>query len=130
MSTPATPEEVAHVRRNVVFYRAMAYVTGVVLVILCVTALLQLAIGDGAVVNVLGQVHGVLYIIYLAAAYLLARRLRLAAGPTVLMLLAGTVPVLTFVVERQVTHRYLEPALAAGGPAAAPAPAAAPPPAG
>jgi len=43
---------------------------------------------------------------------LLARRLRLTAGPTVLMLLAGTVPILTFVVERWVTHRYIEPALA------------------
>ena len=130
MSAPATPEEVAQVRRNVVFYRVMAYVTGVVLVILCVMALLQLAISDGSVVNVLGQVHGVLYIVYLAAAYLLARRLRLAPGPTVLMLLAGTIPVLTFVVERHVTHRYLEPALAGGAPAGAPAPAPVPPQAG
>ncbi len=128
MSVPATPEEVAQVRRNVVFYRVMAYVTGVVLIILCVMALLQLAISDGALVNVLGQVHGVLYIVYLAAAYLLARRLRLAPAATALMLLAGTVPVLTFVVERQVTHRYLEPALGAGAGAAAPAPV--PPPAG
>ncbi len=119
-----TPEEVAQVRRNVVFYRLMAYVTGVVLVILCVLALLQLGVNDGTAVNLLGQVHGVLYIVYLAAAYLLARRLKLAAGPTVLMLLAGTIPVLTFVVERQVTHRYLAPALAAepgGVPAPAPA---------
>jgi hypothetical protein len=30
----------------------------------------------------------------------------------VLMLLAGTIPILTFVVERWVTHRYIEPALA------------------
>ena len=117
-------------RRNVVFYRVMAYVTGVVLVILCVMALLQLAISDGGLVNVLSQVHGVLYIGYLAAAYLLARRLRLAPGPTVLMLLAGTIPVLTFVVERHVTHRYLEPALAGGAPAGAPAPAPVPPQAG
>ncbi len=127
MSAPVNPEEVAQVRRNVVFYRAMAYLTGVVLVILCVMALLQLAISDGALVNVLGQVHGVLYIVYLAAAYLLARRLRLAAGPTALMLLAGTIPVLTFIVERRVTHRYLEPAMTAGGQAGAPAPAPAGP---
>ncbi len=115
-------------RRNVVFYRLMAYVTGVVLVVLCVAALLQLGMDDAAAVNVLGQVHGVLYIVYLVAAYLLARRLRLAAGPTVLMLLAGTVPVLTFVVERRVTHRYLGPALAGTGePGAVAAPAPAPP---
>jgi hypothetical protein len=28
------------------------------------------------------------------------------------MLLAGTIPILTFVVERWVTHRYIDPALA------------------
>ena len=68
-------------------YRVMAYITGVV--------------------------HGILYIIYLVVAYLLARRLRLPTGPTVLVLLAGTIPVLTFVVERWLTRRYINPALAA-----------------
>jgi len=115
------------VRRNVVFYRLMAYVTGVVLVLLCVLAILQVAISDGAAVNLVGTTHGILYIIYLAAAYTLARRLRLPLAPTVVLLLAGTIPVLTFVVERHVTHRYIEPALAAGAagggpPAAAPVP--------
>jgi hypothetical protein len=33
------------------------------------------------------------------------------------MLLAGTIPILTFVVERWVTHRYIEPALAGEQPA-------------
>jgi integral membrane protein len=126
---------VAQVRRNVIFYRLMAYVTGVVLVILCLLAILQVAVNDGAAVNLLGQVHGVLYIVYLAAAYTLARRLKLAPKPTVLLLLAGTIPVLTFIVERRVTHRYIGPAMAAGEPAGgepagAAAPATVPPPAG
>lgn len=114
-------------RRNVMFYRLMAYVTGVVLVVLCLLAILQVAVSDGAAVNLLGQVHGVLYIIYLVAAYLLARRLRADRKTTVVMLLAGTIPVLTFVVERKVSHRYIEPALAAAGPGGAPAPATVPP---
>ncbi len=107
-------------RRNVLFYRLMAYVTGVVLVILCLLAILQIGVNDGAAVNLLGQVHGVLYIIYLVAAYLLARRLRVDRRTMVVMLLAGTIPVLTFVVERKVSHRYIEPALAAA-PEGAPA---------
>jgi integral membrane protein len=121
---------VAQVRRNVIFYRLMAYVTGVVLVVLCLLAILQLAVNDGAAVNLLGQVHGVLYIVYLAAAYTLARRLKLAPKPTVLLLLAGTIPVLTFIVERRVTHRYLEPATAAAAPAGPAAAAPVPPAAG
>ncbi len=100
-------------------YRVMAYVTGVVLIILCFVGIpLQLIDNNTTVVNDVGTLHGFLYIIYLVFAYLLARRLRLAIGPTVILLLAGTIPVLTFVVERWVTRRFINPALAA---AAAPA---------
>jgi integral membrane protein len=101
-------------------YRVMAYITGVVLIVLCFVGIpLQIA-GHPAVANNVGVVHGILYIIYLAAAYLLARRLRLANGPIVLLLLAGTIPVLTFVVERWMTRRYINPAISAAPPAAAP----------
>jgi integral membrane protein len=100
------------VRAAVLRYRVMAYVTGVVLIILCFVGIpLQIA-GYPAVANNVGVLHGILYIIYLVFAGLLARRLRLTVGPTVLMLLAGTIPILTFVVERWVTHRYIDPALA------------------
>jgi integral membrane protein len=98
-------------------YRVMAYITGVVLMVLCFVGIpLQIA-GHPAVANDVGVVHGILYIIYVIVAYLLARLLKLAAGPTVLLLLAGTIPVLTFVVERWVTHRYIEPAMAASNAA-------------
>ena len=39
----------------------------------------------------------------------------IASPRTVLVLLAGTIPVLTFVVERWVTRSYIGPALAAAG---------------
>jgi integral membrane protein len=101
-------------------YRVMAYITGVVLIVLCFVGIpLQIA-GYPAVANDVGVVHGILYIIYLVVAYLLARRLRLPTGPTVLVLLAGTIPVLTFVVERWLTRRYINPALAAAAPPAQP----------
>jgi integral membrane protein len=100
------------VRAAVLRYRVMAYVTGVVLIVLCFVGIpLQIA-GHPEVANNVGVLHGILYIIYLVFAWLLARRLRLSIGPTVLMLLAGTIPILTFVVERWVTHRYIDPALA------------------
>jgi integral membrane protein len=105
----------------------MAYVTGVVLMILCFVGVpLQVFAGDAAVANYVGTTHGILYLIYLVTAYLLARKLRLARAPTVLLLAAGTVPVLTFVVERWMTRRFINPALQASGdpvPAANPAPA-------
>ncbi len=118
-------------RAAVLRYRVMAYVTGVVLMVLCFVGIpLQVFAHDDAVVNYVGTTHGILYIIYLITAYLLSRQLKMKLGSpqTVILLLAGTIPVLTFVVERWMTRRYINPALAAAAAGtAAGAPAAAQP---
>jgi integral membrane protein len=101
-------------------YRIMAYVTGVVLIFLCFVGIpLQVFAHNAVIANDVGTAHGILYLIYLAAAYLMTRQvgMKLASPQTVLVLLAGTIPVLTFVVERWVTRRYINPALAAARPA-------------
>jgi integral membrane protein len=101
------------VRGTVLRYRVMAYITGVMLVILCFAGIpLQIA-GYPALAHVAGFVHGILYMIYVVTAALLAWKLRLAIVPTLLVLLAGIIPILTFVVERWMTRRYINPALAA-----------------
>ncbi len=92
-------------------YRVMAYVTGVVLVILCFVGIPLQVAGYPAVANDVGVLHGILYIIYLIVDWMLSRRLLLATKPTVIMLLAGTIPIMTFVVERWVTRRFINPAL-------------------
>src|SRR5580700_2655283 len=94
-------------------YRVMAYVTGVVLMVLCFVGIpLQVFAHNLAVVNYVGTTHGILYLIYLGAAYLMTRQvgMKVASPQTVLVLLAGTIPV-----ERWVTRRYINPALAAAG---------------
>ncbi len=109
-------------------YRIMAYVTGVVLMVLCFVGIpLQIFAHNNFVVNYVGTTHGILYLIYLAAAYLMTRQvgMKLASPQTVLVLLAGTIPVLTFVVERWVTRQYINPALAAAQAAPGQMPAAA-----
>ena len=93
-------------------YRVMAYVTGAVLIVLCFVGIPLQVAGYPAVAHYVGVVHGILYIIYLLCAWQLARMLRLAAKPTLIMLLAGTIPVMTFIVERWVTRRFISPALA------------------
>ena len=105
-------KEVGRVRLNVTLYRVMAYITGVVLIVLCVLAIAQVFTDDSAIVNVVGTVHGFLYIVYLIVSYPLTRRLRLPFWPTIAVLLAGTIPVMTFIVEARIRHRYIEPALA------------------
>jgi integral membrane protein len=99
------------VKAAVLRYRVMAYVTGVVLVVLCFVGIPLQVAGHPAVAHDVGVVHGILYIIYLVFAWLLARGLRLGTKPTVIMLLAGTVPIMTFVVERWVTRRFINPVL-------------------
>jgi integral membrane protein len=98
-------------------YRVMAYVTGTMLIVLCFVGIpLQVFAHDDAVAKIVGTVHGVLYIIYLVVAFTMTRlvRIRTASLTTVIVLAAGTIPVLTFVVERWVTRRYIDPAMAVG----------------
>jgi integral membrane protein len=99
-------------------YRVMAYVTGVVLIVLVFAGIpLQVAAHNNVIVSYVGTTHGILYLIYLVAAFLMTVQVGMkpATPGTVIVLLAGTIPVLTFVVERWVTRRYIDPALAAAG---------------
>jgi integral membrane protein len=112
------------VKAAVLRYRVMAYITGVVLMVLCFVGIPLQVAGHPAVANDVGVVHGILYIIYLVFAWLLSRRLGLATKPTVIMLLAGTVPIMTFIVERWVTRRFINPALAEVAPGQPAVPAA------
>jgi integral membrane protein len=105
--------ETVAVTRAVLRYRVMAYVTGTVLIVLCFVGIPLQVAGHPVVANDVGVVHGILYIIYLVFAWILSRKLRLATKPTVIMLLAGTIPIMTFIVERWVTRRFINPALAA-----------------
>ena len=105
-------------------YRVMAYITGTVLIILCFVGIpLQVFANNLVIVKYVGTLHGALYIVYIIVAFIMTRmvRMKVASPSTVIVLLAGTIPVLTFVVERWISHRYIEPALAAAGdsPAAA-----------
>jgi integral membrane protein len=99
-------------------YRVMAYVTGVVLVVLVFVGIpLQVFAHNLVVVKYVGTAHGILYIIYVVVAFIMTRAVRmpLASPKTVIVLLAGILPVLTFVIERWVTRTYINPALAAAG---------------
>ena len=109
-------------RGVVLRYRVMAYITGVVLVILCFVGIpLQVFANNDVVVNDVGTLHGILYIIYLVTAFMMTRMvgMKVASAGTLIVLLAGTIPILTFVVERWVTRTYINPALAAASASAA-----------
>ena len=64
------------------------------------------------VVKDLGSTAVFLSIALALAAWLLARRMGLPVTPTVIMLLAAPLPFMTFIVERWVTRKFINPALA------------------
>jgi integral membrane protein len=93
----------------------MAYVTGTMLIVLCFVGIpLQVFGHNDSVAKVVGTLHGFLYIIYLVVAFTMTRfvRIRTASLTTIIVLLAGTIPILTFVVERWISRRYIEPVMA------------------
>ncbi len=87
-------------------YRVLAWVVGVILLALVLVAMPLKYLGDSpGLVQTIGPVHGFLYMVYLLVAIDLAVRARWSPGGTLLVLLAGTVPFLSFVAERIVTRR-------------------------
>ncbi len=98
--SPSRPVEAALIR-----FRVVAYVVGSGLLVLVFVGvpLNHLAHRPG-VVAVLGPLHGFLYIVYLLTAVDLAFRCRWPLLRTLLVMLAGTVPFLSFVAERKVTR--------------------------
>ena len=95
-------------------YRVMAYVVGTLLIVLALIGVpLKYFATDGSsaqqmgnwITMYLGILHGWLYMVFLVAAAMLARKARFPVGFAVLVLLLGTVPILSFVAERLATRR-------------------------
>ena len=86
-------------------FRTAAYVTGVGLLGLCTVMVLRYGFGNPTPSAVYSPIHGVLYMIYLVLTIDLAIKARWSIKGTVLVLLAGCVPFVSFIVERRVTHR-------------------------
>jgi integral membrane protein len=102
-------------------YRVMAYVTGVLLVLLTLGVIAKYVFDmDGAAdfTRVVGIAHGWLYVVYLVFAFDLGSKAKWPVGKQVWVLLAGTIPTAAFFVERKVS-RELEPKVAEGSPAVA-----------
>ncbi|GAB7047987.1 DUF3817 domain-containing protein [Catenuloplanes indicus JCM 9534] len=110
MTTPAlAPDEgKAAVRGALTRYRTIAYIVGVVLILLVVIGMPLKYIWDQpAVVQGIGPAHGFLYMVYLIAAFDLGRRANWPLKRMLLVMLAGTVPFLSFYAERIVTARWV-----------------------
>ena len=81
----------------------MAWVTGVMLLILVFVAMPVKYIGDDdSLVRIVGVAHGWLYIVYVITVLTLAYQARWRPLRTLLVMLAGTIPFASFIAERKV----------------------------
>jgi integral membrane protein len=87
-------------------YRVMAYVVGVMLLLLVLVAMpfKYIAENEGPI-SVIGPLHGFIYMVYLLVSLDLAVKARWSVWSTLGVLIAGTLPFVSFIVERRVTRR-------------------------
>lgn len=87
-------------------YRIIAVVVGIGLIALVLVGMpLKYLADNSSVVAVVGPAHGALYVLYLIAAFDLSQRCKWSWKATIAVLLAGTIPFLSFVAERVVTRK-------------------------
>ncbi|CAI9402547.1 DUF3817 domain-containing protein [Nocardioides sp. T2.26MG-1] len=94
-------------------YRVLAFVVGVLLAVCAlVAAPLKYLLTEGGTLQQFGEdlsilwlFHGWIFMIYVVVAFLLARRARWSISFTLLMLIAGLVPLLIFWVEHRVVQK-------------------------
>jgi len=120
-STPATSasalraEDVDGIRPRLTFFKVMAFVVGVGLLVLVAEIVISYGFGRKGDQNPLSwwpQPHGFIYMVYLVATALLGFKVGWTLPKIVLVMLAGCVPFLSFWVERRVA-REVEGSLAA-----------------
>ncbi|MGW5326724.1 DUF3817 domain-containing protein [Streptomyces sp. NPDC004014] len=102
-------------------YRVLAYVTGVLLVLLCLSMIAKYGLDMGGaadVTRVVAIAHGWLYVVYLVFAFDLGSKAKWPVGKQLWVLLAGTIPTAAFFVERRIS-RELDGKVAGRAPAVA-----------
>lgn len=107
-------------RRAFSFYRVLAFVTGVMLLLLTaeMTAIYLIGVSTEveAWIRWIPYVHGWIYVVYVVAVFNLWSIMRWSVGRMAALLFAGVVPVLSFVMERRAARWFdADPAVAAVG---------------
>lgn len=91
------------------FFRVMAYITGIFLLLLCLGMVLRYGPADDpGLSHLVAPLHGWLYVMYLIATGILVYQRQWPNGQALLIALAGTVPFASFAAERFVVTKARE----------------------
>ena len=85
-------------------YRVMAYIVGVMLLILVTARVAKYGFGVADATKYVAVAHGWLYMIYVLVALDLVLRMRWSFGRIVFVVISGTIPFVSFFCERKVVN--------------------------
>ena len=84
-------------------FKFIAYLAGVILILFTIEIIIKYTLGPE--IPWFAQLHGIVYMIYVVIAFDISRRAKLSLSQTLLVLLAGTVPVMSFIAEKSIRRR-------------------------
>ena len=99
------------------FYRIMAIVVGSVLIVLTLFLISVRGLGnpEPTFYAAAWTAHGYLFPVYVVATFMLSTKLKWSFGKTILIMLAGTIPFMSFLTERKVAKEVSTSSDAAAG---------------
>ena len=80
-------------------FKFIAYLAGVILILFTIEIIIKYTLGPE--IPWFAQLHGIVYMIYVVIAFDISRRAKLSLSQTLLVLLAGTVPIMSFIAEKR-----------------------------
>jgi integral membrane protein len=121
MSEQVRPiSDVAAARKALSFFKVMAILVGIGLLVLCLGMVLKYGYDKPGLSDFWDQKHGLLYMIYVGATANLGFKMRWSPGRMVAVMLAGVVPFLSFWAERKVAGQVERELGSQGAPVALP----------
>lgn len=86
-------------------FKFIAYLAGVILILFTI----EITLKYSGILEIpwFAQLHGIVYMVYVVIAFDMSRRAKLSLRDTFLVLIAGTIPVMSFVAESRIRRRVL-----------------------
>ena len=86
-------------------FKFIAYLAGVVLILFTI----EITLKYSGILEIpwFAQLHGIVYMVYVVIAFDMSRRAKLSLRETFLVLIAGTIPVMSFIAESRIRRRVV-----------------------
>ncbi|MDN6353024.1 MAG: DUF3817 domain-containing protein [Corynebacterium sp.] len=113
-AAPVSDDRARRVKGALTRYSVLAYITGVFLLFLCVEMILkyivfpQMDFAEPGWFSLVGQIHGLIFIVYCVMCLDLGVKARWEPTKWVTTILAGVIPVLSFVLEKRRRTEVIE----------------------